>query len=564
MKTKYALLVLAVLSLIPLRSMLWMDDWMTHDVQGYAVRLAALATAMDEGQWLGRWTSVLDRGYGYPLFHYYPPGFYLLGTLLYQSGLALMPSIKVALALVQVTGVLGMFGLCRIFYSHRASYLCALAWAFLPYQQVNVFVRGAFAEFAALHFLVVSLCFCLRFARDQKMRDALLASFFVMLMIVSHAVTALIGMPLLVALTMAFKFSQKRANVVRMTFLGVGPIALGLLLAAFYWLPALADVGFVRTEEMAGGDLHFSNHFLYWPQWLNVTYWGFGPSVPGRDDGMPLHVGLVPLLFLGLGWWACFKRKKAIVWPLVAGTIGAAVLLFMTLNASHFIWENLPLVRYVQFPWRLLGEVGILMVLAGGAGVEFLVDKIGKRRWAVPAATVLIVLSPPWHWQPSSELPLILPDRPTAENLRQKTWALTSDDEYLPRDVQEKFPSEYPPQQCVMARGKSEMRRVDEGFEFDVTEAATIVYGEYWFPGLKVIAGGERIAARPSKIYGLIEFDLKSGKYLVQFIRGRTPMQKVGDGLAMGGFMIFLALGFLGRRFGRVNEAQKNIQPMQG
>lgn len=519
MKRLPPLAIVLILGLIPLRSLLWMDDWLTHDLQGYSVRLAALAAAMDEGQWLGRWCSTLEDGYGYPLFHYYPPGFYLLGALPLKLGAGLMLSIKLAIVALQLLGIAAMFNLCRIFYRVPAAAICSLVWAFLPYQQVNIFVRGAMAEFAGLQWMVAALWLLLAHARNRRLLYAVLGAVCLAAMIVSHAVTAIIGTPI-ICVMLGLYLVHLRERRPRVILLATMPIVIGIALSSFYWLPALTETHYVRTEAMAGGDLHYSNHFLYWPQWLNVTYWGFGPSVPGSGDGMALHVGLAPLVLLAAGWWHVLKTKARAPWPLKVGTAGAAVLLLLTLGVSRPLWDHLPLMRYVQFPWRLLGETGVLMTLACGVGIEALT--LGRLKKYVLAA-MFVILAPPWHWQPTEQLEPILPERPKPTDLRARQWSLTSDDEYLPQAVQAKDAEKYPPGAVVL-------------------EGERAIICQYWFPETTVKLNARELETRPSERYGLIEFDSNELPEAASVIRNRTRMLAVGDALSIGALVLLLSM----------------------
>ncbi|MCX7015325.1 MAG: 6-pyruvoyl-tetrahydropterin synthase-related protein, partial [Candidatus Sumerlaeota bacterium] len=536
------------LALLPLRSFLWQADWLTQDVHAYAVRLAALADSLRDGQWLGRWCADLDRGYGYPLFSYYPPGFYLLSSFFYGGGLGIVASIKCALTLLQLLGAAGMFALGRLFFGPAGAALGAVVWAFLPYQQVNLFVRGDMAEFAALQWLPAAAWLYLLALRRRSARVLCAAALAHACLIATHPITALVATPLLLALGVWADWRERR-RVGPMAFAGV---ALAAGLSAFYWLPALAERSWSHAALMTDDFYDYSHHFLEWPQWLNFFFWGYGPSMRGAGDGMALHLGLAPTLLFALAWlqarrWS--RARAATPWPLVAASALGAALLFMTLDLSAFLWRTLPLMKWAQFPWRLLGETGFLMAWASGAALDVPLRRgvsgaaldapprggsaPRRKRALVVGAFALVVLSPPWHRGGVYEQPPPISARPDAAELRSQAWAITAVDEFLPRAVEAKWPGQFPPGEArfVGADGEARAARIRGGWTIDVKagEPGSIVLGQYWHPGWRVEREGQAIASAPLPTYGLVEFHAPAGTSRFTVRRVPTPYQQWGD-----------------------------------
>ena len=50
--------------------------------------------------------------------------------------------------------------------------------------------------------------------------------------------------------------------------------------------------------------------------------------------------------------------------------VATAVYLFMALPISLPLWENLPLIDFVQFPWRFIGRAALPIVKSAAAEVE--------------------------------------------------------------------------------------------------------------------------------------------------------------------------------------------------
>jgi len=522
-------------------------------VHSYGVRLAALASAFEHGQWLGRWCDTLDRGYGYPLFTFYAPGFYLLGLVFYKIGFGLTLSWKSALVLLQLAGAGGMYGTARQFYGRSGAAVSALLWAFLPYQQVNLFVRGAMGEFAALQWLPVAAFLGLWGIRSRRTLPVILAAVAHGALIVTHAITAMTATAALLALFLGAEWHWRR----RISWRPLLTIGLAVGLSAFYWMPALLERSWVRTEALTSGPWVYSNHFLTWPQWLNVFSWGHGPSASGNRSEMALHVGLGSLAFLIAGWWlvsareGCDRKQR---WPLVAGTTLAAAVLFFTLAISDPVWRRIPLLSYVQFPWRLLGLAGFFLAWVGGCAIDTAMARglvaSPRRKLALGAALCFIVLSPPWHRGGIREEPPLIAERPSDEDLMSRHWAMTAEDEFLPRWVEEKWPKEFPAQEARAIPPAGDVavsRNPGGGWDISVglTKRSRIVFGQYYSPGWRLEHDGQPAGTLAQDSCGLVAFSAPAGQSRFTLSRARTSAQEAGDWISIAALLFCIGIAAL-------------------
>src|SRR5690606_28940474 len=106
-------------------------------------------------------------------------------------------------------------------------------------------------------------------------------------------------------------------------------------------------------------------------------------------------VGAVAIL---LGWAKLRSRGLFFVFA-------ALILLFLMLPISTPIWESVPLLPYMQFPWRLLGPTAAVLAVLSGIGIDSLLvirvasgnDMAGgmgteqNRPW-LPALAVAVIL----------------------------------------------------------------------------------------------------------------------------------------------------------------------------
>ncbi len=148
--TLFILLLLAILSLVS-SVPLWSVDWfVSHENIDLIERVIAYTEEIRHGDIYPRWLSLTYYGKGSPFANFYSPGFYLLSAWLHSLGLPLLISLKIPATLLFFAGSWGMYLWTRPHFGNIGSVAAAIVYLFTPYHFVNIYVRGAFAEFAAL------------------------------------------------------------------------------------------------------------------------------------------------------------------------------------------------------------------------------------------------------------------------------------------------------------------------------------------------------------------------------------------------------------------------------
>jgi len=325
------------------------DVWYpVHDTTAIT-RVYLLENSLSDAGFPAIWASDLNNGQGYPLFHFYAP----LITYLALVGKTLTSSyfmgVKAVLFLTSVLGMVGMYLLTR----HRgrlSALLSSIAFALLPYAAVNIYVRGAYAEYLAMSLLP----WVFYYWRDlSSVHRRLLAALATSLFILSHNLIPLITAPFLLVWILIHHHFNFRLLVL--------PIITTLLLSSFYLFPLLFERHFVMADSVAR-TTDYAKHFVA-PTQLWNSLWGFGGSGEGTPDGMSFKIGKMHLLLASIATlFIIIKQKlRELFW-----VISLVVALFMTTAYSAFIWQSIPFLPIVQFPWRYLALVGFLAsVLAG-------------------------------------------------------------------------------------------------------------------------------------------------------------------------------------------------------
>ena len=311
-----------------------------------------------------RWIEWVREGHGQPLFNFYQPGLFYIVQAIHLAVPSLTVSLKVTILLLWWVGT-GFVYLAFRRLGRLAAAAGALAFAFSPYLLLDQFVRCAYPEFAGIAFgagVFWALDGWLRTTRPIWLPTvAILAA----LLAVSHPPSSLILSPLFLAYVVYSLLTRRTSIHAGAALLPPGLLAGGL--AAFYLVPAIAELHFIRSAALTGDGVGFHRHFVTAKQWLPFG-WGFGGSAEGPGDSMSFQIGLAQWLALGIAAVVAavnFLRRTAtlrtlelVFWLVVA--FGA---MFSMTRASVRVWELFPPLAFVQFPWRLL----MVVVLATAA-----------------------------------------------------------------------------------------------------------------------------------------------------------------------------------------------------
>jgi len=362
--------------------------WGAHDARHNVYFLFEYDRSVQDGIWFSRWSPDFAFGYGYPFFIIYGPLASFGGELIHHFlGVGWTATVEVLFALSIIGSALAMYGFVRSWLGRAAGLVAAVAYVYVPYHLVNLYVRAALAESVAMVFLPLILWGARSTVQRPRLASVVgLALAYAGLMVTSNLVT-LIFTPLLAAYLLVILLAELNAdqplrelshqsilpllaNATRIALPVVLALLLGLGLSAAFALPALAERKFVNQEQWFGGYYDPFAHFVY-PHQLFSSAWGFGISQPGPDDiakgALSYQLGIVPvalailsLLVAARARWANVRRELRFFQLL------AVILIMLTLPASAWAWRHLPVVGYAQFPWRYLMLATVpLAVLAG-------------------------------------------------------------------------------------------------------------------------------------------------------------------------------------------------------
>jgi hypothetical protein len=380
-----------------------------HDIDFHLYSWLEVLAQWKQGIWLPRWAALAHYGYGEPRFVFYPPASWTLGAAL--SAIfpwTFVPAVYIWIALV-LAGV-AMYCLARRWLSRRDAIFASVFYAVNPYHLVIVYWRSALAELLASCLVPLLLLFVLKAANQKR---AMIPLSLVL------AAAWLTNAPAAVMIHYSFAllivFFAWRAKSWRLLMIGFGAVALGACLAAFYLLPAIYEQKWVNIAAAVSAGSRPQDSFLF----IHTT--------DADHDAFNRIVSWVAVLEMAVIFVAAAKAR---VWrkrdgpggALFAWAVAASVLMF---PFTLFLWNHLPKLAFMQFPWRWLLCLSMIFTI--------FVSVSWRNWWARGAvcALSLIVIAVAWHrvqapwWDSPDDL------REIQENMASGTGS-EGTDEYTP------------------------------------------------------------------------------------------------------------------------------------
>ena len=234
------LFILAALSLPAIWDIITPGYFPVHD-DTQVVRVYEMHKAISSGQFPVRWVSDLGYGYGYPIFNFYNPLPYYFGAAFMFLGFDALNAAKIMFVFPIFLSGLTMYLLSRIILPRWWALLAAILYIYAPYHAVQIYVRGAVAEYWA--YALLPLIF---WAIWNK--KIILGGLFFAALIISHNLTAFMSI-YFIGILMIIQLIRIKNKSLFLAFCFLF-LAFGLGLSAFFWLPAIVESGKTQVSQM--------------------------------------------------------------------------------------------------------------------------------------------------------------------------------------------------------------------------------------------------------------------------------------------------------------------------
>jgi hypothetical protein len=493
------------------------------------------AEALRAGEWYPRWMPAMEMGAGSPIFFYYGsiPFYATAVPYLLCGSCDDLVALGIGEWLIVLASALAFYAFARRHAGPAAAAGAALVYALLPYHfAIDLTVRQAVGETAAYVWMPLALLAVDRMASGQRGVVGLGVAYALLTM--THLPATVLFSPFLVAYGAVWAWAGRSTTVLARTVAGV---ALGVLLAAVYLVPAL----FLQDA--------ISPQFL-WDEQYDPRRWLFGSGAPPKI-WFSLRL-LYVFLTTTVPWLVCWPlayrasrdgdRVRAVAWLLF---VGGAWFLMTIVSAP--LWSALPVLQKVQFPWR----VGIVLDLAVAATAVLVFKGIDLGARRVRAIVMIVLVALPvvgtlvfgtqWaRWDLSRRASY------RAKTARLVALAAGPPEYFTPRATESPLAVRAAlaaAPELVDTRGGGQLtvlgrtpRRI--ALRASLARSTDVVVRQFYFPGWVARAPGwpAPVRAEPSSPLGLLVFSLPAGAYDLDIVLTRTWQETAG--LATSGLTV--------------------------
>jgi len=533
----------------------------TADGKLHLYRLVEFDHALRHGVLLPRWSPDLVYGYGFPLFNYYAPLPYYLGAAFHLAGISYQLATQATFVALIVLAAWATYRWLDGLFGPVAGLLGAIAYVYAPYLGHTGVRRGALGEVTGLALMPLVLWAFTRLTNEVSRGRFALAALSLGALLLAHNLTALLFAPVLLAGLLVLWLAGGRAG--RQGAVLAGAAALGLALGAIFWLPAFAERDLVQIGRLFGpAAFDFHLHFISLDTLLTPPT-PFDPRQLAQPFLPALGLPQVALALVGL--WVLFRgpvppRERALVG---AALVGAMALSALTLPLSTPLWEAIPLLRFVQFPWRLLGPASLLLALVVGASTSaFDALPARLRGLALAVAALAMAIYGMWWLFGHYEPPLVAETVQDVQRFEVENDAAgtTSFVDYLPVTVAQLPPADglagrYA-KSNVIARLSTE--GLPDGAEIisqgagltwaratvDSPTPFTATWDWFAFPGWRASLDGEPVAITPGDPYGLMQVAVPAGRHEIAIRFGPTSVRLAAGLISLAALLVLLAVAW--------------------
>jgi hypothetical protein len=521
-----------------------------HDFEFHAASWLDAAAQWKEGILYPRWTAWANHGFGEPRFIFYPPLSWVLGaalTLLFPA--AAVPMIFIAL--IQTLAGFSAYTLLRQLAARRAALLGAVFYAVNPDALLMIYIRSDFAEqlacalFPLLLLFALYVCEWLESSRPHLKNVAAFACLYAGVWLCNAPAGVIVSYALALLIVCAAVTRHSWRILLRA---GAG-LVLGLGLASFYIVPAAYEQRWVDIGQALSSGLMPAQNFLFTAMDdVEHTWFNWIASF--------CAVCLILLLAVAALLSRRFTKDKT-AWNgrrslfgalLIVGTAATVLMMRWTLP----LWNHLPKLRFVQFPWRWMSIVALVAAC-------FLAALVEKRRGWIVVAVILLLTIPLARflvrntWWDTDEMPTMSDAIPSGTGFDgTDEYDPLGDDHYaLPTNapLTKMLPSEQsssgaPPAKVTVQKWTTEQKEIRVQSETPERIALRLLN----YPAWRVEVNRKLIQPERMDDYNQMVVPVGAGQSEIRVWFRRTADRTIGDVVSIVSALIAAAFFWIGLR----------------
>ena len=339
-----------------------------HDFEFHVASWLDVAYQWKHGVLYPQWTAWTNYGFGEPRYIFYPPLSWMLGAALtFVLPISWVPGAFIFLT--QTLAGVSAFLLLRRVSKPHAAYLGAAFYAANPYALLVSYIRSDFAEQLGCAIFPLLLLAALRLSgllQEEKPKSSAIVLFAVPFAAVwlSNAPAGVVASYSVALLFAWATLAQKSWQVATRAAAG---LALGFGLTSFYLLPAAYEQRWVNIGQALSSGLLPAENFLF-TRIADVEHTWFNWISSYCALALILLTALTALFSRQFSASANQSQVSRAAWNSLL-LLGTAALLLM-LKFTLPLWNVLPKLRFVQFPWRWMSILAVVSSCFLAAAME--------------------------------------------------------------------------------------------------------------------------------------------------------------------------------------------------
>ena len=364
-----ALGVSILASLALLLPFFWLGSASGHDFEFHVASWLDVAYQWKQGVLFPRWTAWTNFGFGEPRFIFYPPLSWILGAALSL----ILPISWVPAAFIVLTQTLAgvsAFFLLRRLTANTPAYLGAAFYAANPYALLVSYVRSDFAEQLACAIFPLLLLAALRLVGPLQEEKPKLST--IPLFALPFATVWLCNAPAGViasySMALLFGWAALTQRSWKIALRGIAGLALGFGLAGYYLIPAAYEQRWVNIGQALSSGLLPAQNFLF-TRIADVEHTWFNWISSLCAIALILLTALTAFASRRFSRGATISTGPKALWDTALLLLGSVATVMM-LRLTAALWNLLPEMRFVQFPWRWMSILAVVCSCFLAAAVE--------------------------------------------------------------------------------------------------------------------------------------------------------------------------------------------------
>lgn len=555
-------IILVIIFTVPTFSQLLRPGFffMQDDLQ--AMRVHQMFACFKDLQIPCRWVPDMGFQFGYPQFLFYPPSVYYLGAFIHLFGIQMIDSVKILFILGYIASALAMFIFLKAFFDGELkerqfisndllAFFGAMLYTYIPYKAVEVYVRGALSEFWSLTFYPLIFWAIYQLIQTKKIKYVVWMALSIAGLLLTHNLMSLIFAPVAIFWCVSLLILKRAIRIlpwiILAGFLGIG-------LASFFSLPIIFEGKYAHLETLVGGYFDYRIHFVDVYRLFISNRFGYGSSGIGHDNNLSLSTGQIQWAIALLGVILSFvtykKFNKLFGIVILFGFLSIAVL-FLIHQKSSFIWEALPFMSYLQFPWRFL-TVSIFLLSFLGTFSAFFISIFSKRyaKIFIFLIIALAIIGNAPFFKPKEWYGISDKDKFSGPFWEKELTISIFD--YLP--IYAKLPpNKKAPELPEVLEGQVKFIDYQKGSNYqtgkiEVLEDSIIRLPLFDFPGMEVKINNQKVNYKNNDCrgeefcFGLITFNIPKGKHTISARLTDTPVRSISNIITMLSFAVILGI----------------------